>query len=126
LSFSIAIDTAKEIARYLVREGKVTKAYLGVIINEIEINQRIRNFYKLTSKKGVLITGLESSSPASRTNLREGDIIIEFNGRNLTGSGDLTKSLIGDGLVDRSVKLKILRQTTILELDILPVARPAA
>jgi S1-C subfamily serine protease len=126
LSFSIGIDTAKEIARYLVREGKVTKAYLGVIINEIEINPRIINFYKLTSKKGILITGLEDSSPASRTNLREGDIIIEFNGINLTGSGDLTKSLVGDGLVDKSVKIKILRQTTILELDILPVAKPAA
>jgi len=126
LSFSIGIDTAKEIARYLVREGKVIKAYLGVLVNDIEINPRIRNFYRLTSKKGVLVTGLENSSPAARTNLREGDIIIEFNGRNLTGSGDLTKILIGGDLIEKTVKMKILRQTIILELDILPVRRPAA
>lgn len=126
LSFSIGIETAKEIARYLISEGKVTKAYLGVLVNEIEINPRIRNFYRLDSKKGVLVTGLENSSPASRTNLQEGDIIIEFNGRNLSGSGDLTKGLIGGDLIDKLVKMKILRQTKILEMDIQPVRRPAA
>ena len=126
LSFSIGIDTAKEIAHYLVREGKVTKAYLGVLVNIIEINPRIINFYRLTSKKGVLITGLENSSPAALINLKEGDIIIEFNGTNLSGSGDLTKSLIGGDLIQKPVKMKILRQTKILEFDILPVGRPAA
>ena len=66
LSFSIGIDSAKEIARYLISEGKVTKAYLGLMTHEIEINPRIKNFYRLSSKKGLIITGLESPSPASR------------------------------------------------------------
>lgn len=126
LSFSIGIDTAREVARYLIREGRVTKAYLGVMVNEIEINPRIRSFYHLKSEKGIRITGLEHSSPALKTDLREGDIIIEFNGRNLSSSGDLTKSLIGDELIDKSVRIKILRQTQILEKDIQPVRRPAA
>ena len=126
LSFSIGIDTAKEVAKYLIREGKVTKAYLGVMVNEIEINPRIRNFYRIESKKGVMIAGLENASPASRSDLREGDIIIEFNGKSLSGSNDLTKSLIGDELIDKDVRMKVLRQTKILELDIHPVKRPAA
>jgi S1-C subfamily serine protease len=126
LSFSIGIDTAKEIARFLISEGKVTKAYLGVMVNEIEINPRIINFYKLDVKKGIRIIGLENASPASKTDLREGDILIEFNGRNLASSGDLTKSLIGDGLIDRPVRIKVLRQTKILEMAIQPGKRPAA
>lgn len=126
LSFSIGIDTAKEIARYLISEGKVTKAYLGVLVNEIEINPRIINFYRLGVKKGIRIIGLENASPASKTDLREGDILIEFNGRNLSSSGDLTKSLIGDELIDKSVKIRVLRQTKILEMDIQPGKRPAA
>jgi len=126
LSFSIGIDTAKEIARYLIREGHVTKAYLGVMVNEIEINPRIRSFYHLKSDKGVRIIGLENSSPAARTNLQEGDIIIEFNGRNLGGSGDLTRSLMGDELIDKHVRIKVLRQTRIIEMEIQPVKRPAA
>jgi S1-C subfamily serine protease len=126
LSFSIGIDTAKEIARYLISEGKVIKAFLGLMVNEIEINPRIRNYYKLNSKKGIMIIGLEKSSPASRANLREGDIIIEFNGKSLSSSGELTKHLIGSDLICKPTKMKIIRQTKILELDILPVQRTAA
>ncbi len=126
LSFSIGIDTAKEIAKYLINDGKVTKAYLGLMINEIEINPRIRNFYRINSKKGILITGLENSSPAARASLREGDIIIEFNGNPISSSGELTRHLIGGDLIFKPVRMKILRQTKMMELDILPVQRPAA
>jgi S1-C subfamily serine protease len=126
MSFSIGIDTAKEIARYLISEGKVTKAFLGLMVNEIEINPRIRNYYKLNSKKGIMITGLEKSSPASRAKLKEGDIIIEFNGKSLSSSGELTRHLIGNDLICKQTKMKIIRQTKMLEMDILPVQRKAA
>jgi S1-C subfamily serine protease len=126
LSFSIGIDTAKEVARYLISNGKVIKAFLGLMINEIEINPRIRNFYRLNSKKGLLIIGVENSSPASRASLREGDIIIEFNGNDVSGSGELTRHLIGGDLILKPTTLKILRQTKILEVEILPVERTAA
>jgi len=126
ISFSIAIDTVKEIARYLISDGKVTKAYLGLMTHEIEINPRIRNFYKLPFKKGILITGLENSSPASHANLREGDIIIEFNGGTITKSSDLTKHLIGRQLILKPTVIKILRQTKMLDINISPVERPAA
>jgi S1-C subfamily serine protease len=126
LSFSIGIDSAKEIARYLISDGKVTKAYLGLMTHEIEIHPRIKNFYRLNSKKGLMITGLEKSSPASRAKLHEGDIIIEFDGGTITQSVDLTKHLIGNKLISRSTNIKILRQTKIVDIDIIPVERPAA
>lgn len=126
LSFSIGIDSAKEIARFLISDGKVIKAYLGLMTHEIEINPRIKNFYRLRSKKGLIITGLESSSPASRANLHEGDIIIEFDGGTIAQSVDLTKHLIGSKLISKSTKMKILRQTKIVDINIIPVERPAA
>ncbi len=126
LSFSIGIDSAKEIARYLISDGKVTKAYLGLMTHEIEIHPRIKNFYRLSSKKGLIITGLEISSPASRAKLHEGDIIIEFDGGSITQSVDLTKHLIGSKLISKSTNMKILRQTKIVDIDIIPVERPAA
>jgi len=126
LSFSIGIDTAKDIARYLISDGKVVKAFLGLMVNEVEINPRIRNFYRLNSKKGLLITGVENSSPASRASLREGDIIIEFNGSDVSGSGELTRHLIGGELILKPTTMKILRQTKILDMNIMPVERTAA
>jgi S1-C subfamily serine protease len=126
LSFSIGIDSAKEIARYLLSDGKVTKAYLGLMTHEIEIHPRIKNFYRLNSKRGLIITGLESSSPATRANLHEGDIIIEFDGGTIAQSVDLTKHLIGSKLILKSTNMKILRQTKIVDINIIPVERPAA
>jgi S1-C subfamily serine protease len=96
------------------------------MIQDIEIHPRIRNFYRLSSKKGIIITGLEGSSPASRANLREGDIIIEFDGGTITNSVDLTKHLIGSKLILKSTSIRILRQTKMMDLDISPVERPAA
>jgi S1-C subfamily serine protease len=126
LSFSIGIDSAKEIARYLISDGKVTKAYLGLMTHEIEIHPRIKNFHRLISKRGLIITGLAKSSPATRANLHEGDIIIEFDGGIITQSVDLTKHLIGHKHIMKSTNMKILRQTKIVNIDIIPVERPAA
>ncbi len=125
LSFSIGIDTAKEIAKYLIRDGKVTKAYLGLMIQEIEIHPRIRNFYKLSSRKGLMVTGIEKASPADRANLFDGDIILEFDGDTISGSADLFHHLTGEA-VFKPAKLKILRRTVIKDIDIFPVERPAA
>jgi len=126
LSFSIGIDSAKEIVRYLISDGKVIKAFLGLMTHEIEINPRIKNFYKLNSKRGLIITGLEKSSPAARANLHEGDIIIEFDGGTITQPVDLTKHLIGSKLILKPTNMRILRQTKIVDIDIIPVERPAA
>jgi len=126
LSFSIGIDSAKEITHYLISDGKVIKAYLGLLTHEIDINPRIKNFYRLSSKKGLIITGLENSSPAARANLHEGDIIIEFDGGTITQSVDLTKHLIGSKLISKPTNMRILRQTKIVDIDIIPVERPAA
>jgi len=73
-----------------------------------------------------MIIGLEKSSPASLTNLSEGDIIIEFNGKDLSSSGELTRHLIGGDLINKPIKMKIIRQTKVMELNIVPVKRMAA
>jgi S1-C subfamily serine protease len=126
LSFSISIDNVKEIAKYLIRDRKVIKAYLGLMLQEIQINPRIRNFYRLNSEKGLLITGYEDSSPAARAKLQEGDIIIEFDGSTINSSIDLTKHLTGGELIFKPTRMKIIRQTLIKEIDIFPVEKPAA
>jgi S1-C subfamily serine protease len=126
LSFAIGIDTVKEIARYLIKDGKVIKAWLGLMLHEIDIHPRIKNFHRLNSGKGLMVTGLEGLSPAARADLKEGDIIIEFDGELITSSVDITKKLTGGRLILKPTRIKILRQTKIKEFSIIPVERPAA
>jgi S1-C subfamily serine protease len=125
ISFSIAIDMAKEIAEQLIQFGKVTRAYLGLMIQDIEIHPRLRNFYKLTQSRGALVIGLEEPSPAKRAEIQEGDILIEFDGKTLNSSNDLTKQLHRK-IIFTPTTLKLIRKGELIEKSIFPIERTAA
>jgi S1-C subfamily serine protease len=125
LSFAIAINTAKEVARYLIRDGKVRKAYLGILIQEIELHPRLINYHKLAFPKGLLITGVENPSPAFNASLQQGDILIEFDENPVQNFSSLFKLLTGDSILKKS-RIKILRRGVLVELDILPEEKRAA
>lgn len=125
LSFAIPMNTAKEVARHLIRDGKVRKAYLGILIQEIELHPRLINYHKLASPKGLLITGVENPSPAFSANLQQGDILIEFDGNPIQTFSSLFRLLTGD-IIYKTSRIKVLRQGILLELDILPEEKKAA
>lgn len=125
ISFSIAIDMAKDIAEQIIQYGKVSRAYLGLMIQDIEINIRLRNFHKLDQTKGALVIGIEEPSPAKRAQLMEGDIIIEFDGKILHSSNDLTKQLQRK-IIFTPVPLKLIRRGKLLEKSIFPTERAVA
>lgn len=125
LSFAIAVNTAKEVAEHLIREGKVRKAYLGILIQEIELHPRTISFHKLVSSKGLLITGVDSPSPAAMANLQKGDILIELDGNPITTSSSLFRLLTGD-MILKPILVKVIRQGSIAEMSILPQEKKAA
>jgi S1-C subfamily serine protease len=125
ISFTIGIDSAKEIADQLIKFGKVTKAYIGLMLQDIEINPRLRNFYQLTQSRGLLIIGTENASPAERADLHEGDILIEFDGKPLKSSIDLIKLLNRDKIFNPT-PLKIIRKGQLMDIHVFPVEKPAA
>jgi S1-C subfamily serine protease len=125
LSFAVGINTAKDIAGFLIKDGKVTKAYLGVMMQELNINPRIVNFYGLKQSKGLFVVSIEKGSPAANSTLREGDIIIGFETNSITSSNDLFKLLTRDKIEKKST-LTVLRNTQKLDLDIYPSLHKAA
>src|SRR5436190_6704605 len=78
LCFSISINSAKDIANMLIREGRVRKAYLGINMQEVNLHPRVINFHHLENKKGVFVMAVEKNSPAEKAGLRDGDVIIKF------------------------------------------------
>jgi S1-C subfamily serine protease len=122
LSFSVNIETAKEIAGQLMQYGKVFKAYLGLVLQEVNINQKILRHYHLENQKGLFVASMEPGSPASRSQLMEGDIIVSFNGRTMNSTQDLFKALTNREILSM-IDIVVIRHTQHLTLTITPVEK---
>jgi S1-C subfamily serine protease len=122
LSFSVDIDTAKEIAVQLLKDGKVFKAYLGVALQEVPINQKILRHYHLPNTKGLFVVSMEADSPASRSQLQDGDIIVSFSGKPVNSLHELFKALTKRDVLT-AVDISVVRHTELLNFTIFPVSR---
>jgi S1-C subfamily serine protease len=119
LSFSVDINTAKEIAQQLISNGKVFKAYLGLMLQEIPMNPKIKQHYNLTNKKALFITKIEENSPASRSQLQEGDMIIQFNGKAINSTHELFRELSRKEIL-KMIDVAVIRRTELLKFSIAP------
>src|SRR5262249_1366527 len=80
ICFAFVGNTAKFVAGWLSKDGKIRRSYIGVAGQNVPIHRRIMRFYGLPLETGVLVVSIEKNSPAERGGLREGDLIVAFNG----------------------------------------------
>src|SRR5207247_4483633 len=119
ICFAIASNTARLVAGWLIRDGKIRRSYIGVAGQNVPLHRRVIRFYDLPLETGVLVVSIEKNSPAERAGLREGDLIVEFNDQPIGSVHDLHKILVGEQ-IGVSASLAVIRQTEKLELRILP------
>jgi S1-C subfamily serine protease len=119
ICFAIASNTAKLVAGWLIRDGRIRRGYIGVAGQNVPIHRRIMRFYGLPLETGVLVVSVEKKSPAERAGLLEGDLIVAFNGQPVGSAYDLHKVLVGEQ-IGVSARLTIIRHTEKLELPVLP------
>jgi len=115
LGFAIPASVAKQISAALVRDGKVTRSYLGLVPGTL---QDLETFYSLKQGTGLLINSVDAGSPAARGGLRAGDIVLSINGTAVDGRFPEQlppiQNLIASVPVGSTVKLVVKRgeQTT--------------
>ncbi len=119
ICFAIASNTAKFVAGWLIKEGKIRRSYIGVAGQNVPLHRRIVRFYNLPRETGVLVVSVEKGSPAEHAGLREGDVIVAFNEQPIGSIHELHKMLMGDQ-IGIAGKLLIIRHTEKLGLSILP------
>ncbi|MCA1926016.1 MAG: DegQ family serine endoprotease [Thiobacillus sp.] len=89
VSFAIPIDVAMEVVGQLKAGGKVSRGWLGVVIQEVTAD--LAESFGLDRPRGALVAQVQPDSPASRAGLQVADVILEFNGKPVENSGDLPR-----------------------------------
>jgi len=87
LSFAIPIDVAMKVEQQLLDHGKVSRGRLGVMIQEV--NQQLADTFGLEKPAGALVSSVEKNSPAEKVGIEAGDVILKFNGKEISRSSDL-------------------------------------
>jgi len=119
ICFATSIDTAKFVASRLIRDGKVSRSYIGLAGQNVPLPRRVVRFYNLPVEGGILIVSFEEKSPAQRAGLREGDIIVGFDDRPIAGIDDLHK-LLTEERIGHNSTLTVIRGTQKLRLEVTP------
>ena len=87
IGFAITINMAKSIEKQLQSQGKVTRGWLGVVIQDV--NKDLAEHFGLKDAKGILVSEIQKDSPASSAGLKQGDVIIKLDGAELENVSDL-------------------------------------
>src|SRR5205085_1239092 len=119
ICFAIGINTAVFVAARLMRDGRVSRSYIGVAGQSVPLHRRVVRFYDLPLEHGVLVAGVEENSPASRARLAEGDLIVSFDGKAVASVDELHR-LLTDERAGATVAIDIIRMTEKLTLDVVP------
>ena len=82
LGFAIPASTAQRIVAGLVRDGVITRSYIGLVPKEL---QDLETFYSLAINTGMLISSVDSGSPAAKAGLRSSDILLALDGAKVAG-----------------------------------------
>ena len=106
LSFAIPATVARNVVEQLKKDGKVTRGWLGVTIQDVDKN--LAESFGLKRPRGALVAEVSRDGPAATSGLRSGDIIVTFDGRDIATSADLPHVV---GLVEpgTTVDVEIVR-----------------
>ena len=121
LSFSIPMDVAMDVFDQIKKNGKVSRAYLGVVPQDIDRN--LAEVYNLPKPEGTLITQVTPDSPAGKAGIQEGDIILSYDNQTITRSTDLI-NLINRTRPNATVALGIQRDGKKITLNATLKAAP--
>jgi S1-C subfamily serine protease len=123
LCFAIAANTAKYVVGRLIRDGRIRRSYVGVAGQNAAIARQIVRFYGLRVSSGVVVAAIEADSPAAKSELREGDIIVALDGHDVSSIDQLHR-LLTEERIGQAAELTVIRRAEKLEVAITPAESP--
>lgn len=114
VSFAIPINIVMDVVSQLKNNGKVSRGWIGVYIQEVD--QNLAQSFGMTTPTGALVTQVIPEGPANDI-LQLGDVIIELNGKSVANAGSLP-AMVGTVAPGQSVKLTVIRNRERQELEL--------
>jgi len=106
IGFAIPVDIARHIINSLIKHGKVTHAWLGIYIQDID--DTLAKHFKVNPKSGVLVADVMNNSPAEKAGIKRGDIITKVNEKKVSTPSDLQSEILEKD-VGEKVEVAVLR-----------------
>ena len=106
IGFAIPANMARNVMDQIVEHGKVTRAYLGIVPQDV--TPALAKAFTDKDARGALVADVSANSPAQKSGLEKGDIILDVNGKPIADSNDL-RMKISMMAPDANVNLKVLR-----------------
>jgi serine protease Do len=127
LSFAIPIELALNVANQIRETGQVSRGWLGVLIQEV--TGELAESFGMNNPHGALVAQVLDSSPAEKSGLQVGDVIVAFNGKKVLRSSNLPP-LVGRSTVGKNAEVTIIRnkkeKRINVMIDELPTSTQAA
>jgi serine protease Do len=118
--FAIPINLAKAVAKDLIAHGKINRGYIGVNIQAVD--QALAKSLGLDRPRGIIVQGLVQGGAAAESDIREGDVILKIDGREVNQENEL-QSYVAAKTAGTTVKLTIFRDGKEFERNVVLKAR---
>lgn len=121
IGFAIPVSSAKQVLEDIVKDGKVTRGWIGVEPNDL--SPELAETFGVKASKGVIITGVLQNGPAARAGVRPGDVITAVGEKQIGNVQELLTAVAGLKPGD-AARFALQRGSDKMELDVTPGLRP--
>ena len=121
IGFAIPVSSARLVMEGIVKDGQVTRGWIGVEPNDL--SPELAETFGVKAKAGVIITGVLQSGPAAQAGIRPGDVITKVAGKPVSNVSELLSN-VAALKPGTAFKFSLLRRDEKVELDVTPGVRP--
>jgi serine protease Do len=121
IGFAVPSSMGKQVMDSLVKYKKVVRGWLGVSIQEVTSD--LAEEFGVRDLKGSLVSGVMKGSPAEKAGIKQGDVVLQYNGRLIEDTGHL-RNMVSQTPIDTKVKIKLLRDKKEITVEVVIAELP--
>jgi serine protease Do len=121
IGFAIPVNMVKQVLPQLIKDGRITRAWMGIYLARVDSDMAAK--LDLPAPKGALIAEVVEEGPAHEAGLRPGDVIVEFDGKEITEAGKLPW-IIATSPIGSPLKVKVIREGKEKEVEVTLLPMP--